>query len=69
MYGGDGRYHRVPVEWYEYLPVTGTGTIRMKEDDHKEDSSVSHKQRLDRISQVLNASGMNVYRRHIASKV
>ena len=69
MYGGDGRYHNVPVEWYEYLPVTGTGTIQMKEDNHKEDSSVSHKQRLNRIGEVLDASGMNVYRRHIASKV
>lgn len=69
MYGGDGRWHNVPVEWYEYLPVTGTGNICIKEDNHAESTSVSHKQRMSRIHEILNTSGMKVYRRHIASKV
>ena len=69
MYGGDGRFHNVPVHWEEYLPVTGTGTISMREDNHKEDASVSHKDRINRINEVLNASGMKVYRRHIASRI
>lgn len=31
VYGGDGRYHDVPVEWYEYIPVEKTSTVRLQE--------------------------------------
>ena len=27
MFGGDGRYHNVPVNWKEYLPVEKTTPI------------------------------------------
>ena len=31
MYGGDGRYHNVPVYWDEYIPVEKTSTIGVME--------------------------------------
>ncbi len=68
-YGGDGRYHDVPVFWDEYLPVTGHGTIFMKEDNDIEERSMSHRDRISHINKVINTSKMSVYRRHIASKV
>ena len=68
-FGGDGRWHDVPVDWDEYFPVTGCGTISLKEDNAPEDTSITHSARLDRINGILNASGMDVYRRHIASRI
>jgi len=68
-WGGDGRMHRVPVYWDEYLPVTGEGSIRMTEDNQCDDSSATQYQRIAHISKLLNGSGMAIYRRHIASKV
>ena len=68
-YGDDGRWHDVPVYWDEYLPVTGQGTIYMKEDNDFDDSSVTHHERLNHINDVLGSSNLSVYRRHIASKV
>lgn len=68
-YGGDGQWHDVPVYWNEYLPVIGQGTIFMKEDNDFDDSSVTHRERLNHINDVLGSSNLNVYRRHIASKV
>ena len=67
-WGGDGRTHQVPVYWDEYLPVVGQGSISMTE-DNSADAATSQKQRIDHISDVLKKSGLNVYRRHIASKV
>ena len=68
-WGGDGRLHSVPVYWDEYLPVTGRGTIYMKEDNEKEDPAASQTQRLSHIHQVLHQSRLDLYRRHIASRV
>lgn len=68
VWGGDGRLHEVPVYWDEYLPVTGVGYIDMKE-DNAEDVATTQTQRLNHISKVLNDSNLNIYRRHIASKV
>ena len=69
-WGGDGEIHQVPVYWDEYLPVTGVGSFYMQEDnDFKDDDSVTQRQRLKHISKVLDASGLNTYRRHIASKI
>ena len=65
-WGGDGRNHQVPVQWDEYLPVTGTGYIDMKEDNFV-DANVSHAERVNHISQVLNDADLRCYRRHIAS--
>lgn len=31
VYGGDGRYHSVPVEWTEYLPVSRTREMSVSE--------------------------------------
>lgn len=67
--GGDGGLHSVPVHWDEYLPVTGSGKMYLKEDNDLNDSSFTHRQRLDHISEVLKATNLNLYRRHIASKV
>lgn len=69
VFGGDGRVHSVPVYWDEYIPVTGTGTISMKEVHNKDDDNYTAKERLNNIADILNTSGMKVYRRHIASKV
>lgn len=67
--GGDGKCHSVPVYWDEYLNVTGHGRIRIHEDNNFEDNSASQSERLNHISSVLSEADMNVYRRHIASKV
>ena len=68
-YGGDGRYHNVPVEWDEYLPVAGNGRILMREDNTQEEANISQKQRLSHIGEILQKSHLDLYRRHIASKV
>lgn len=31
VFGGDGRYHSVPVQWIEYLPVSKTTTMIIEE--------------------------------------
>ncbi len=31
VYGGDGRWHSVPVEWVEYLPVSQDSTVMFKD--------------------------------------
>lgn len=67
-FGGDGRMHKVPVYWDEYLPVTGSGCMFIKEDNDKEDFK-SHSQRIEHISDVLGVSNFELYRRHIASKI
>lgn len=69
-FGGDGRYHEVPVYWDEYLPVTGKGEIQMREDNDFQDSnSITQTQRLNHIFSVLDKANLTIYRRHIASKV
>lgn len=68
-WGGDGNLHQVPVYWDEYLPVTGTGYLYMKEDNESKDGSITHRQRMDHINKVLNQTNLSLYRRHIASKV
>jgi hypothetical protein len=68
-WGGDGKSHRVPVYWDEYLPVTGTGHIYMKEDNDFHDNSITNSQRLNHISKLLDQTNLDLYRRHIASKV
>ena len=69
VFGGDGHFHNVPVYWDEYIPVTGIGAISMKEVPNPDDEKYTAKQRISHIDKVLNAYGMKVYRRHIASKV
>lgn len=68
-WGGDGNLHNVPVYWYEYLPVTGTGQIRIKEDNDAPGSSATHRQRQEHINSILSQTHLDIYRRHIASKV
>lgn len=66
--GGDGRLHKVPVYWEEYLPVTGKGNFNMQEDNSITEGFETQKQRLCHIDEVLKRSKMDIYRRHIASK-
>ncbi len=67
--GGDGRMHQVPVYWDEYLPVTGTGQIQMREDNtDKTDTAATQTERLTHIIDILREGGLSLYRRHIASK-
>lgn len=68
-FGGDGSWHDVPVEWYEYFSVEGNGQITMHEDNHQEDTAMTQTQRLNHIGEVLEKTHLDVYRRHIASKV
>lgn len=68
-WGGDGHMHEVPVYWEEYLPVTGSGEIKMKEDNGFHDDSLTQAERLAHEDEVLDRNGLAVYRRYIASKV
>lgn len=68
-WGGDGHLHHVPVYWDEYLPVTGSGMIYLKEDNNFKDDSLTQRQRLGHIHSVLAENNLNIYRRHIASRV
>lgn len=68
-WGGDGKYHTVPVEWYEYLPVVGSGRIFMNEDT-KDNSSLGPIERQSHIANRLyDVGGNGIYRRHIASRL
>ncbi|MCF0164102.1 MAG: hypothetical protein HUJ92_02375 [Bacteroidales bacterium] len=68
-WGGDGKMHTVPVEWYEYLSVVGSGTIQINEDS-KDDSALSPAERQTHIANRLcSVGGSGVYRRHIASRL
>ncbi len=68
-WGGDGRMHDVPVYWDEYLPVTGKGSIQMKEDNSQEEPANTHTERIERIQSILKATDLDLYRRNIASKI
>ncbi len=68
VWGGDGRNHRVPVYWDEYLSVTGSGSIRMTEDNSRAtDTATTQTQRLSHIYSILSQENLSLYRRHIAS--
>ncbi len=67
-FGGDGRFHGVPVYWDEYLPVTGKGSLHLKEDNTADDYSTQD-QRLTHINRILSDTNLELYRRHIASRV
>ena len=69
QWGGDGKMHRVPVHWDEYVPVVGTGYIQMEEDNEINNDSITHRQRLAHIHSLLNEMNLDVYRRRIASKI
>lgn len=67
--GGDGELHQIPVEWYEYLPVTGEGVIFMKEGNlDGYNDATTQTQRMNYINNMLEKEDMTLYRRHIASK-
>lgn len=70
-YGGDGRYHQVPVHWEEYLPVTGVGSFDIKEDHSNSvsDADTTQTQRIARIQTLLSQSGHSIYRRNIFSRI
>lgn len=66
-FGGDGRWHNVPVHWNEYLPVVGNGHLAIKEDNVADETGMTQTQRIDRITTWLSENGHDVYRRHISS--
>ncbi len=66
-WGGDGNLHEVPVYWDEYLPVTGEGTMKLREDNGEQHFD-TQTERLNHIQSVLNESSLSLYRRHIASQ-
>lgn len=68
-WGGDGRTHKVPVYWDEYLPVTGKRRMDIAEYNHYDDAKANQHQRIAHVTEVLKDSGMDVYRRHIVSKL
>lgn len=69
VWGGDGRMHSVPVEWFEYLPVVGSGNILMNEDT-QDDSALNPTERHSHIQNRLHVvGGKGIYRRHIASRI
>ena len=68
-WGGDGRWHDVPVFWDEYLPITGKGTMHLTEDNEPDAPTATPRQRVDRIRKVLSATHMKMYRKHIASRL
>ncbi len=68
-FGGDGRWHNVPVYWDEYLPVTGEGRMAIMEDNDFNDSHATQTERIEHIDEMLESTRMTLYRRHIASKI
>lgn len=68
-WGGDRRTHKVPVYWDEYLPVTGKRRMDIAEDNHYDDAKANQHQRIAHVTEILKDSGMDVYRRHIVSKL
>ncbi|MCF0186499.1 MAG: hypothetical protein HUJ98_08445 [Bacteroidaceae bacterium] len=68
--GGDGRYHKVPVEYKEYYPIEGNGLMLLREDTSDNDKNLDPKARQKYIKQQLRNIGTSgQYRRHIASTV
>ncbi|MDE5858366.1 MAG: hypothetical protein K2H32_08425 [Muribaculaceae bacterium] len=68
-WGGDGRMHRVPVYWDEYLPVTGSRNLFIKEDGDFKDEDVSNAQRRAHVENILSKTNHKIYRRHISSRL
>lgn len=68
-FGGDGRYHQVPVHWEEYIPVTGQGSFAIKEDHMQLPVDSTQTQRLDHIQTLLSRTGHSLYRRNISSRL
>lgn len=69
VYGRDGRWHKVPVEWDEYFPVTGYGNMHIKEDHNFDQEVGTAAERRKHVDEMLTASHLTRYRRHIASRV
>ena len=67
-FGGDGRFHNVPVHWQEYLPVTGVGSFSIKE-EHEQEEESTQTQRIKRIHNRLLQTGHTLYRHNIYSGV
>ena len=68
-YGGDGRWHNVPVYWRDYYPVTGNGTFQMEEQDENP-TDVTPSERYDATSRLLGRMGhRGILRRMIWSSL
>ncbi len=57
VHGGDGKWHKVPVEWIEYLPVQRTSDLAVSEGGKNSDF----------FSRTFDASSASVFRRSIYS--
>ena len=40
VYGGDGRYHNVPVEWDEYIPLEATNHFFVASSDNTQNKNI-----------------------------
>ena len=52
VYGRDGRYHNVPVEWYEYIPLTKTSTIKVEATNETNEQFVNNNN-IDKLKSVF----------------
>jgi hypothetical protein len=68
-WGGDGELHTVPVEWYEYLPVVGSGNILINEDTNDNSSLNPIERQSHIVTRLFDVGGSGIYRRHIASHI
>lgn len=69
-YCRNGKYYDVPVQWDEYIPVMGVGSLDIQEDIVDEPSDLDPVARLREINQKLGAFGENsIFRRHITSRI
>jgi len=65
--GRDGRTHTVPVIWEEYLPVTGTRNMSIREDNNTIEGNPTYQTLNNHVNAFLNETHLDSYRRHIAS--
>ena len=70
-FGGDGRWHKVPVEYREYYPVTGNGVMSLREELDTCEEQMDAVSRKEFISRKLEEvrGGKGIYRRHTVSSI
>lgn len=60
VYGGDGNYHDVPVNWVEYIPLQNSSYMKLK-DTNVQDSKYLEMRELDSFNNMLNNNGIDHY--------
>lgn len=63
-FGGDGRLHRIPIHWEEYIPVNHESMIEIDIPDQKEEMSYGErfKQSIENLRNQQNISQRDIYR-------